>query len=49
MLSMSDVFLEVMRQKVFQQQKGELFREIHDMGEYWLVSELPKYLVNPLK
>lgn len=34
MLSMSDVFLEVMRQKVLQQQKGELFREIHDMGEY---------------
>lgn len=31
---MSDVFLEVMRQKVLQQQKGELFREIHDMGEY---------------
>ena len=31
---MSDVFLEVMRQKVLQQQKGELFPEIHDMGEY---------------
>ena len=42
-------FLEIIKEKVFQQQKNELFRGVHGMKEYRLVPELSKYLVDPLK
>ena len=42
-------FLEVIKENVFQQQKDELIRGIHGMGEYRLVPELSKYSVDPLK
>ena len=42
-------FLEIINEKVFQQQKDELVRGIHDMGGYRLVPQLSKYSVDPLK
>ena len=42
-------FLETIKEKVFQQQKDELIREIHGMEEYRLVPELSKYSIGPLK
>ena len=41
--------LEIIKEKVFQQQKDELVCGIHGMGEYRLVPELSKYSVDPLK
>ena len=41
--------LEIIKEKVFQQQKDELVCGIHGMGEYRLVPELSKYSVDPPK
>ena len=41
-------FLEIIKKKVFQQQKDELIRGIHGMREYRLVLELSKYSVDPI-
>ena len=42
-------FLEIINEKVFQQQKDQLVRGIHDMGEYRLVPQFSKYSVDSLK
>ena len=42
-------FLEIIKKKVFQQQKDELIRGIHGMREYRLILEFSKYSVNPIK
>ena len=41
--------LEIIKEKVFEQQKDELVCGIHGMGEYRLVPELSKYSVDPPK
>ena len=42
-------FLEIINEKVFQQQKDQLVPGIHDMGEYRLVPQFSKYSVDSLK
>ena len=42
-------FLEVVKEKVFDQQLEELVKRIYGMGEYRLVEELSSYQVDPVR
>ena len=42
-------FLEVVKEKVFDQQLEELAKGIYGMGEYCLVEELSSYQVDPVR
>ena len=42
-------FLEAVKEKVFDPQRGELVKGIYGMGEYRLVEELSSYQVDPVR